>query len=355
MNEVSAPTTQEASTVISASKAAPNTRDILKAAAEKAINAANEANKASKSDEKEPIHEAVSDDSGAENEAESTENEPEIEAKQAVKKEPTIAERIRLREQAHQMRLQDEHAKRRSAQAVQQHEHEMARMRAEAQADREVAASERARIEKLKTQPFEAIKELGWNTKDLVDGVTRTSDPVYQAEQRILAQSEELKRRLSELDAREKSRAQQEAEYTQRQEQLRAQTTRDNTEKAFIAAATNDEKYSALNTLYTPEDILRKAYAIQTEFHQRTGDVASDDDLAEYMELQAKERLEKIRQRMGGSGNASKVDQAKGPRALSNTVASERRSSPKPANRMSKDERLAQMRHAAEEAMRQRV
>lgn len=312
--------------------------DVLAAAAAKAMAAVAP---------KEPAPTEESSSEEAPVEASSQEAPPEAVDPPAAKPEPKVPnllQRLREREQAFKLKQQDKPRESRQ-------DYELEHLRSEARRELDAAKAERSRIEKLRSDPFEAIKELGWNTQDLVNGVVKRGTPEYEAQQKLIAIQAEADKRIAKLDELTKLQEQREESFRNQQDAQKRETNN----QTFLTHATDKESFSALNTLYKPHEILRMAREIQTEYSRRTGDLATDADLSEYMNEQAQVRLEEIRQSLGESGTAPKVDKAKGSRALSNSAASETRSTSKPINRASTEDRLAAMERAAADAMRKRA
>ena len=230
---------------------------------------------------------------------------------------------------------------------------EIAALRAEAEKDRAAAAADLARVQKLRANPMAAIKELGWDTRQLVDEVTREGTPEWQAQKRYEAALEQQGAELKEL---KEWRASQLAasENTQKQAMLQG---RQQAERSFLAIVPAE---SALRALYSDAEIVSKAHTLADEYHEKSkGLVASPDDLRDYLEEQAGQRLATIRGQRPGVGaaqQAAKVSatqpKANGPRALSASSASERRTSPKPRHEWTPGEERDAMKAAAEAAMR---
>lgn len=230
---------------------------------------------------------------------------------------------------------------------------EVTAMRAEAQKDRDAAAAELARVQKLRTAPLTAIKELGWDTKQLVDEVTREGSPEWQAQKRYEAALEQQGTELAKLKEWQASQLAL-AETNQQREYLQG---RQAAERSFLASVPAE---SALRALYDEREIVNKAHTLADEYREKSkGLVASPDELREYLEQQAGVRLATIRGQQPGVGaaqQAAKVGatqpKANGPRALSAASASERRTSPKPRHEWTPVEERDAMKAAAEAAMR---
>lgn len=260
-----------------------------------------------------------------------------------------VARVLKAREAAQEAR-DDAAAAKSEAAAVRE---EIAQLKAEAKKDREAAASEWGKIQKLKSNPLAAIKEIGWDTRQLVDEVTREGTPEWQASKRLEAQQASLSEQLNELKAWKEERKAAEESY---QQHARVQG-RQQAERDFLASVPTE---SALRALYDEKEIVSKAHSLADEYREKSkGQVASNEELRDYLEEQAGKRLAAIRAPQ--SAPASQAQPAKsvatqpkanGPRALSAASASERRTSPKPRHEWSPDEERDAMKAAAEAAMR---
>lgn len=231
---------------------------------------------------------------------------------------------------------------------------EIAAMRAEAENDRASAKADMERLQKLRSAPLSAIKELGWDTKQLVDEVMREGTPEWQAQKRYEAALDKQNAELAELKAwREEQKVASEKRDREAQAYGRQQV-----ETKFLAAFPAE---SAARTLYEDSELVAKGHAIADAYREKSGGkVASIEDVRDYLEELAVKRLAAIRQEPGGvpasqAPAAAKVahqPKANGPRALSGNAASERRTSPKPRHEWTPDEEYSALKAAAESAMK---
>ena len=219
-----------------------------------------------------------------------------------------------------------------------------------------------AKVNKLKAAPMEAIKELGWDTKQLVNEVAREGSPEWQAQKRLEAIIEAQQKKLSELEewkgrqdkAREESEAQARVYARQQTEQrfLSLIGTESPVRQAFKDAV-RVVGQEAVDRL-----ILERAHSVADRYREKTGGaVASLEEVRDYLEELASRELAS-RQESGGLGSSvapQKVahqSKASGPRALSVTAASERRTSPKPRTQWTPEEEYQALKAAAEAAMK---
>lgn len=270
--------------------------------------------------------------------------------KAAAKEEPKPAEPdamskvgavLRAREQAQKIR--DE-----AAEARKQLEADRAAVaaeRAEAAKLKEEAARERDRILALKSKPLEAIKELGWDTKQLVNEVVREGTPEWQAQKRYEAQLQEQSEKLAKAEEFIK----QQQDLAKQNEERQASYARQQTETQFLSLV---PETSALRALYDEAEIIAKGHAVANAYRNKTGEVASLEELRDYLEEQAALRLSKIRGEQPGKSESAAKPKANGPRTLSASSASERRTSPKPIKDMTPSEEYEALKAAAADAMR---
>ncbi len=199
---------------------------------------------------------------------------------------------------------------------------------------------------KLRASPLQAIKEGGIDARTLVDEVTREGSPEWQAQKRLEASQAKIDAELAELRTWREQQTK-DAEAFQQQERGRRQKE---TEAKFVALI---PETSALRTLYDPSEIVARAHVAADMYRETTGDIASLEDLRDYMEEQAAKRLASITgsgAKAAAQGLAAKT-KANGPRTPSSSSASERRTSPKPNADPSPEESRDAMKQAAEDAM----
>lgn len=239
---------------------------------------------------------------------------------------------------------------------------EIAAMRAEAEKDRAEAKAERDRIQKLKTSPLAAIKELGWDHKQLVDEVVREGTPEWQAQKRYEQQFEAMR---AELDEHKAFREEQKANAAKMGEE-QAKYARHQTEQRFLGMVPPDSPIrsmfaEAARVLRMPVDrlIIQEAHRVADEYREKSkGQVASLEEVRDYLEHLAQE-VTGSHQRQGadeaatGASKVASQPKASGPRALSGSAASERRASPKPRHQWTPQEEREALKAAAEAAMAQ--
>lgn len=262
--------------------------------------------------------------------------------------EPTLAQRLRRRE--NEQRIKDE-ARRINAESqssLDRERQQLANEKASLEAERRSVAETQARYKAAASDPVKMGELAGLTREQLAHELTMAGSPEHAALMDLRAKAaalEEKHRAVDEFIASQKKRDEdsvQSAKAAEYQQKL----------EVFIQAATNQEKFPALNALYEPYEILEKGKAVQKEYHRRTGNLATDEEIAEYLELhEARPRLDKIRQGSAGSAIATKP-KANGPRTLSASSASERRATPKRIDQLTPAEEYQRLIEIADEAMR---
>ncbi len=236
-----------------------------------------------------------------------------------------------------------------------------AREKAQAVADQIISeARQRAAEEasawkaKFRSAPLQAIKDQGIDTRTLVDEVQREGSPEWQAQKRMEAAQSKLDTELADIKAWRDSMTAKETEW----EKQRVNQGRQQTEKHFLTLLPED---SAARTLWEDGDIIAKAHKAADDYREKSGgQVASLEDLRDYLEEQAAKKLAGIRGQQPGTSAAQQAakkvsanqPKANGPRALSAASASERRTSPKPHHEMTEAEQREAQVEAATAAMR---
>ena len=321
------------------SKPIPSRRDLLKEAVDKQLA---------------EMGESLSPDAdegpatGTSSEAEVKPNGKSPEVKEDLKGIPKLRSILRAREEAQRVRLEAKSERDRMVQegaaqkAVAERElAEVRHLRAQLDADRQ-------RLERLKTHPMEAIKDLGWTQKELVDGVIREGTPEWQASQRQQAIIDRLEARLRQLDSSEaEQRQRNEANQRQQMQEQRASVV-----NRFLALVPQE---SALRMLYDEPEIVARADKIADLARER-GYVAQFEEIRDYLESEAKNRLAKATGQVpiANGKTAPKSKAGSGSRTLSSSASSERRGAPKPFSELkTENERRRALEQVAKEAMRE--
>ena len=227
-----------------------------------------------------------------------------------------------------------------AAVAKRERDHELAQARKEAQRQGEEAAQRRewaakqaedryraefAKLEKLRTDPLTAIKELGWEPNDLVDSVVKSGTPEWKRMMAERAEREEMRLRVERSEARL-----QQYEESMRQRDMQSQVS---------------AKQAAEQRFMTE--------SVSADFYQASGgkQVAKPEEIAEYLEYELRDSSSGIATRPAAPKRPP-MQRPNGSRTLSAASASERRASPKPFDDLNPREERAALIEAAEAAMR---
>ncbi len=280
---------------------------------------------------------AVAAKEGKAAEAAPVTEEPALTSKMAVA--------IRAREQAQKERdAGKSDAERIVTEAKAERERIIADAKAEARkAIQDEQTAFRARFSK---SPLQAIKDQGIDARTLVDEVQREGSPEWQAQKRLEAELAEVKAQNQTFKQWQEEMSARTAD-SDKQAQARARV---DTERRFVGLIPEG---AALRTLYDEREILTKAHAAADYIRETTGEVASFEDLRDYLEEQAAQRLARIRHEPADSKSpAAKSKASNGPRTPSASSAGERRTSPKPSSDFATpaEERDA-LKKAADDAM----
>jgi hypothetical protein len=224
-----------------------------------------------------------------------------------------------------------------------------------ADARKQAAEEQAAWKSRFKASPLEAIKAQGIDTRTLVDEVQREGTPEWQAQKRYEAKLEALEAKTAGYDKALEAQQAERARY----DQDRQAYARQQTEAQFLALLPAE---SAARSLYDDAELIAKAHTAADLYREKSGQVASLEDLRDYLEDEAAKRLAKVvsRHQPGGATAAqqaaSKVsaNQPKAsPRALSGASASERRTSPRPRSEWTDADLQSEMKAAADAAIKQ--
>ncbi len=276
--------------------------------------------------------------------------EPAAAKKGDAKEEPAtpaesrVAAVLRAREQAQKTR--DEAASE-ASKHVESAKTEATRILAEARSEaKKLADAEMASFRaKWREKPLRAIEEAGVDKRALIDDVTREGSAEWQAQRRVESELEKTRAELAEM----KSWREEQTKTATAQSERAQVEQRQLAEKRYLEAV---PKESALRALYTDRQIVAMTYEVAAEFRDaKPGDVASDEDLRQYLEEQAAQRLAAIRGTSTAPTGSAAKQKANGPRTPSASSASERRGSPKPPSEMNPDELREAQKKAAEDAM----
>jgi hypothetical protein len=220
--------------------------------------------------------------------------------------------------------------------------------------ERAELAREREEIQRFKTtiqrDPMAAMKEVGWTADQFINNAERARDPNYQE---IVSLRGELSKRdevITRLTSRLDRLDEVEKKYATQAEQQQAEAE----VKAFWSSIPegspvfNDDRYD------DEDDILTHAKKVRQKYFDKTGKVASPQEVGQYLHYQALKRREGVPAETAGRkpGQAGQT-KAKVSRALGSSDAQERRGSNgiKHVHDMSADEERQYLMDVAENAL----
>jgi hypothetical protein len=199
---------------------------------------------------------------------------------------------------------------------------------AEAKAVREEAAKAateaKAFLTLLRRDPIAAIREAGWHPDDLILNIRDAGTPGSQAQREALTMRQEL----AELREMLKQRVEQEEQAREEHRRQSAHVTQQETERGFLKVALDEAKYPALAKIYSkrPHLLVAEAARVADAYAQRTGQYATWEDIAEYLDSDHSDVTPADQQT--GRRDASQAERAPGSRTLTADASSERRSAP---------------------------
>jgi hypothetical protein len=203
---------------------------------------------------------------------------------------------------------------------------------AEAKQLREQAATELAEAKKqrewlsnLRNKPIDAIREAGWEGDDLVVNLAKEGT----AEGALQRQIRELSDWRREVDTQRKAWAEEQRQHEERQAAQSRQTQLEKVEQEFIATSMNEEMYPFLAKAYKGREkaLLREVHEIARQYHDKSGQWASHQEIAEYVNAEWESRLGElggVAQVATSKNGSARQARATGNGRISTATASER-------------------------------
>lgn len=289
-----------------------------------------------------PKEVAKTDEVAKEEPANDTEaDEKEVPEAEESKPKLSLAERLAERLAARKEKQQAKNEYQSLKQQVEQRERALQeyeqRLQAQFHQERQRFEQERQQwLRDIASDPIKLVTEAGHTPEDIIRNIQLSGDPQWQMTQAMQRQVAELNAKLEkERQEREQFMTQEQQRQQQYQEQ-QAQRAHQQAVNVLLNEIASPEKAPALHRLYDADEIVERVQKIIVEYKNRTGEVASLDEAAEYAEQLARKRLD-------GSGIqvTGQPAKAKGTatRTLSAAAASERRATPR-SNQDLTDEEL---------------
>lgn len=205
-----------------------------------------------------------------------------------------------------------------------------------------------------KLSPSKALELLGTDGKTFLEGLVKENDPANVAARAVEGTNTEMEKLRAELKAlTDAAKARDEAEKQRAHAEKYNAATQQFLEKVDAAP----DKYPHLIAEYTAPELAAAARAAAAQhskpYFDKYGEYPSDEMIAEYLEDQARARVEALaerRARVGqkapppskgissGDERAAQPDRGPSPRTLSSRQTSQRGSSPRPWSQEAADE-----------------
>lgn len=274
--------------------------------------------------------------------------EPKAEEEEVISNSK-VAKLLREREERNEERQQ-----------IRQEREAIAREKAAFEAERAQVAKDREWLANLRKNPKlavrEAHKEYGeqWSPQDFIMALAQDSTTEGQLQREQMSTKEELANIKKMI-----------ADYTERETQYREQINQQHqsqqaqaTEKRFVSTAMNEEKFPHLVDQYEGHEdfLIATAHKVGQDYHARTGEWATDEEIAEYLDGLRKERISKrtSSQSVGSALGKAPPVRAQGSRTISTAGASEKRVvTQSPDGEMTEEERREAAKAAVKQATRE--
>lgn len=157
---------------------------------------------------------------------------------------------------------------------------------------------ESAVVTRLREKPIEALRELGLDPREFFERAVE--DPKQLTpEASIKAEVDALKRQLADREQRER-------EYAEQAKVRSFETEMMTAKRQFVTEALVD-KHPHLTAVYgdRPGALAEEALRIAKEYTSRTGEYASNEELATYLEQVEAERYNSLRSRLERAGSVA--------------------------------------------------
>lgn len=284
-------------------------------------------------------------------------SEPEVPAKPTPKPKTEADEDTSALKSALAQRKEMAKAKAEAQQELNKAREEARQMYQQLQQERTQLQQERQRLEILKTDPVRAIRENGWNPEDFILDIANDGTPEGQ----LRRQQRELQQQLKELNNWKQQQAEERQRQAQEYEVRQRQAYRQQVEREFLKTALDESKHPHLYDMYqgSERSLLAEGDMIAEEYRKATGEEATFQDIAEYLEERAAKWYKKVSGRHASvvpSGQqvvpvASPPPGVSGKRTLSPASSGERRTLGNTLKDLDGDERLEAAREAVRAAL----
>lgn len=224
---------------------------------------------------------------------------------------------------------------------------EVSQAQYEIQQQRRQLQRERESLLKLRSNPAEAIRELGMDPEDFIMNLAQAGSPEDKLQRRLKEQDEAIRRLHGERQNELRQQQEAQARY---QEQQQAQF-RESVTSEFVTIA----KANPLTRDFyegTEKVLIAWADQIADEYRDLTGKEATSAEVAEYIEEQLQARYHKSSSgNKRASGNGKATQSAKPAFSVNGRDASDKRALKRTFNDMDEEERSLAAREAAQAAI----
>jgi hypothetical protein len=176
------------------------------------------------------------------------------------------------------------HNKKAQADEAQRAMAELSQLRQQIAREQQYIAQERARLERLRSDPVQAIRDNGWDPEEFIMTLAREGTPEgaeARRQRELQAQIQEMKSWKEQQEARAR-------EQQQQYEAQKKQHYRQVVEREFIKTAMDDSFAPNVASFYKGKEALLVAQgdAIAEQYRALTGKEATFPDIVEYLEEQ---------------------------------------------------------------------
>lgn len=174
-------------------------------------------------------------------------------------------------------------------------------------------------LQNMQRDPMEALKRVGWSADQFITNAERSKDPTYQE---ILGLRGELQQRdqlISKLEQRLNGLEEYKNQY---ETQTKQQQTQAEVREFWTSIPQDSPVYQDFDD---HDDILYYARKVRQQYYDRTGKVASPQQVGEYLHYRALQRRSGVPAETAGQKPKAGQTKAKVPRALGSSESSERR------------------------------
>lgn len=255
-------------------------------------------------------------------------------------------------------------AKQQQNNEFQQQQQQLQQQWAQIQAENARIQREKERLLALKKDPARAVREAGWDPEEFILDLARDGTPEGQ-QARLLR---ELKEQQAQMLQWKEEQAQAQRQAQEQYQMQRMVQARQNIEKTFTDGAMNGEKYPHLAAFYKGREhaLIAEGDLVAAQYREASGgNECSLEQIADYIEEQLAERAnawyesKSASKKLANGAQEVAAPEGKGKpaqggsrgKALTGSVASERRALGRDLSDLDGEERLLAAREAVKVAM----